>query len=262
MALHDHNRIDRHGASLRVLVLRQRPHHVSPLPGLTDSGQGQMGFERSIAWREPMVNQTLLEPGGKCLELLGTVGDSDPDNLRSLEARKRAQTLQHDGEWTGSCDRFTGRDLGQGDLCRSYLPQKAQRKVQVGGLDPPHPCTGGLKALLGIDYSLVQCRGQLDGNKNLMLLGQSRNRCRRRRFNAACAARKRIPSRPASDPNISLRCNGPPESASAMNTRPTGFSGVPPAGPAIPVTPSPTSAPALSRMPAAMASATSALTAP
>jgi TrmH family RNA methyltransferase len=45
-------------------------------------------------------------------------------------------------------------------------------------------------------------------------------------------------------------------------TRPTGFSGVPPVGPAMPVVETPTSTPRARRTPAAMAAATSALTAP
>ena len=48
----------------------------------------------------------------------------------------------------------------------------------------------------------------------------------------------------------------------AKQTSPTGFSSVPPPGPAMPVMPTPTSAPALARAPSASASATSAETAP
>jgi len=48
----------------------------------------------------------------------------------------------------------------------------------------------------------------------------------------------------------------------AMATVPTGFSGLPPSGPAMPVTPTPTSTPARDRRPSAMASATGSLTAP
>jgi hypothetical protein len=43
---------------------------------------------------------------------------------------------------------------------------------------------------------------------------------------------------------------------------PTGLSGVPPSGPAMPVTPMPMSAPDLDRIPSAMAAATGSLTAP
>jgi hypothetical protein len=47
-----------------------------------------------------------------------------------------------------------------------------------------------------------------------------------------------------------------------MNTRPTGFSGVPPSGPAMPVTATPTSTPAAFSAPAAIAAAVSSDTAP
>ena len=48
----------------------------------------------------------------------------------------------------------------------------------------------------------------------------------------------------------------------ATKTRPTGFSGVPPSGPAMPVMPTPTSTPATRRAPAAIAAAISSETAP
>ncbi|HEX6868790.1 MAG TPA: hypothetical protein VF119_08280 [Candidatus Limnocylindrales bacterium] len=54
----------------------------------------------------------------------------------------------------------------------------------------------------------------------------------------------------------------PPASATAMYVRPTGFSAVPPSGPATPVTDTARSAPIRSRPPVAMATATWADTAP
>ena len=48
----------------------------------------------------------------------------------------------------------------------------------------------------------------------------------------------------------------------ATTTVPTGFSGEPPPGPAMPVTATATSAPARARMPSTIASATGSLTAP
>ena len=54
----------------------------------------------------------------------------------------------------------------------------------------------------------------------------------------------------------------PPGPSTATYTVPTGFCGVPPPGPAIPVVASPQSVPNMRRTPLAIARATSALTAP
>ena len=59
-----------------------------------------------------------------------------------------------------------------------------------------------------------------------------------------------------------MRTASPAGDESPMNTVPIGFSTLPPSGPAIPVIPIPSSAPAFSRAPRARASATFALTAP
>ncbi len=54
----------------------------------------------------------------------------------------------------------------------------------------------------------------------------------------------------------------PPACATLRQTIPTGFSGVPPSGPATPVMPTPTAAPNRSAAPSASAAATSGDTAP
>src|SRR5207244_1264284 len=84
--------------------------------------------------------------------------------------------------------------------------------------------------------------------------------CRLKRSSAAWEARYRIPSR--SPLNRWDRTTAVLLSARARYTRPTGFSFVPPVGPAMPVTARPRSAPLSSRTPSAMAWATSPLTAP
>src|SRR5262249_60810830 len=76
---------------------------------------------------------------------------------------------------------------------------------------------------------------------------------RRVRCSAAAVARARIASR---SPGISRSSASSPAGVEAwMYTSPTGFPGVPPPGPAIPVTEMPTSASSRSRPPAALAAA-------
>src|SRR5262245_16836306 len=83
---------------------------------------------------------------------------------------------------------------------------------------------------------------------------------RRTRWRAVTVARRRIDSRSPGKTKSTLRsARGP---AAWRYTRPTGFSSLPPPGPAIPVTASAISARRRSRAPAAIASAVSAETAP
>src|SRR5207244_8229696 len=62
--------------------------------------------------------------------------------------------------------------------------------------------------------------------------------------------------------NWNRRASTSPETATPMKTVPTGFPGVPPSGPAMPVMARPTGLPLRAQMPRAMASAQGALTAP
>src|SRR5436190_2513863 len=85
-------------------------------------------------------------------------------------------------------------------------------------------------------------------------------RRRRTRWRAATAARRRIACRSAwATKSTATESSG---LDACRNTRPTGFSALPPPGPAIPVAEIPTSALSRSRMPCAIASAASAETAP
>src|SRR2546429_5459731 len=77
---------------------------------------------------------------------------------------------------------------------------------------------------------------------------------------ASCEACQRMASR--SPGKRTLRSFIPPACDNAMCTVPTGFSSLPPPGPAIPVIPTPSVLPTLRRMPSASAMATSLLTAP
>ena len=77
---------------------------------------------------------------------------------------------------------------------------------------------------------------------------------------AACEAWNFTISRPPTNRNVRTRV--PAVADAAMQTVPTGFSAVPPSGPAIPVTPTPMSTRERDLMPSAIAVATGSLTAP
>jgi hypothetical protein len=81
---------------------------------------------------------------------------------------------------------------------------------------------------------------------------------------AACDAWNLIISRPPTKLNVRTRVSMPPlrAHADAIATMPTGFSGVPPPGPATPVMPTARSLRAMRAIALAMASATGSLTAP
>src|SRR3954452_14697770 len=85
-------------------------------------------------------------------------------------------------------------------------------------------------------------------------------RSARRRWSAVTVARTR--TCPRSPGRSSMRASDPSGPAACRWTSPTGFSGVPPSGPATPVTATATSAPSRARAPAAIAAAVSADTAP
>src|SRR5207237_1058672 len=85
-------------------------------------------------------------------------------------------------------------------------------------------------------------------------------RRRRTRWRADAAARRRTVSRSAG--RLKSAPSSPSGPCACTYTRPTGFSGVPPPGPATPVTDTATSTPRRERAPEAIAAAVSAETAP
>src|SRR3984893_14473609 len=135
-----------------------------------------------------------------------------------------------------------------------------------------HPCDAGAAEAGG--HRWAQRRADLrnlgarplvriDGNKQTRHAVFSVSQ-RRIMSIAACDAWNLTISRPPTKLNVLTRVSHAPSciQAAAIMTVPTGFSGVPPEGPAIPVTPTARSLPEMRRTLVAIASATGSLTAP
>jgi acetoin utilization deacetylase AcuC-like enzyme len=131
------------------------------------------------------------------------------------------------------------------------------------------PSSVGREAIAELRAELTKADSSLSA-----FVGDAPRRQRRMRPLARSSARQTSRTR-ANPPNAAARwiifrspkstrsrSNRPPGWATAQWTSPTGFSGVPPVGPAMPVMARATSAPQARRAPSAMAAATSALTAP
>src|SRR5207253_228994 len=141
------------------------------------------------------------------------------------------------------------------------LADEAHREVHALGRNPSEACGRGsvfnTLPQLGAEftYAPFQVAVELDGNEEPHTTSM-----RRTMSSAACDAWNLTCSRPPM--NLNVRDRRAAAVTAAMATVPTGFSAVPPPGPAMPVTPTPTSTPARDRMPSAIACATNSLTAP
>src|SRR5438105_8734116 len=171
-----------------------------------------------------------------------------------LGRRRGRPQLAHDGR---ELDRGPVSEEGDGD-------------VQVAAWDGAHFVQGLLLPRLdGIEHRLRQAQGDEEAQAliapNASRAGHAassrlRDSRRRTRWSAPTAARDRIATR--SPGKLDSRPTPPSGPSAWRYTSPTGFSAVPPPGPAMPVTATATSAPSRSRAPRAIASATSADTAP
>jgi hypothetical protein len=114
------------------------------------------------------------------------------------------------------------------------FPQEAQGQVQVFGFDPRDALTRqrALHALLHHRHAMFGVVLQQHREKQTHHNSSSRSIT-----SAACDARHftslRLPMKRCSATRV------PPGDATAIYTKPTGFSGVPPVGPAMPVVPMP-----------------------
>src|SRR4029077_1500996 len=156
------------------------------------------------------------------------------------------------------------------ELRHRTVPEEGQRDVQVVAGDRPAPVdVVGLpvgqrvERLLGETESTEQARTLTAVHASRELHAASSRVCCKRRLSrcrAVTVARRRIDSR-SPGKTKSAPCDRAGVCAWRY-TSPTGFSALPPPGPAIPVTETETSAPSRALAPAAIASAASAETAP
>src|SRR5579862_5254129 len=131
--------------------------------------------------------------------------------------------------------------------------------MQVRNLRPGNlrPKRGLLQFRLCLLHGVLNFNGNIDGNERAHHFLRS---SRRTASSAYCEAKNLNVSRSKVS---TCRCTAVPLAvANPIYTNPTGFSGVPPVGPAIPVVLIPKSAPAPLRTPSAISFATGSLTAP
>src|SRR5438046_2612456 len=140
------------------------------------------------------------------------------------------------------------------------VSEKPQRDVQVLGLDPgepghePHEITLDFAQIF---FPFVRDHERDEGSDH----ATPAPRLRRTRSSAKKVARAMMSPREPPKRKRSAASPSPAEE-NPRKQRPTGFSGVPPSGPAIPVVETEQEAPRRSRAPRAISFATSALTAP
>src|SRR6266550_333742 len=156
------------------------------------------------------------------------------------------------------------------ELLHRTVPEEGQRDVQVVPSDRPScpdvlglPLPQRVERLLGEAEAAEQARAFTALHASGEVHADSSRVCcksRRRRWSAVTVARRRIEFRSPGKTKSALR---EPSGPSAWRkTRPTGFSSLPPPGPAMPVTATETSARSRFRAPTAIAAAVSADTAP
>lgn len=204
------------------------------------SGDGYVGHERPVAsgFRQP-VNT-------------GTEAASHPDRAVVEAARFRDPEL----EGKSAVRRPCGIKDHEG-VFRVKLTEEPDRKVKVLAADPARSRTVGENLWVPCFKGIEGAWGQEQGGKQPHWSSlRSCSRTPSAQETAASLTESRVP------PNRQVPdvVRGPLHAA--IHTVPTGFSRVPPEGPAIPVTETPQWVPNTSRTPRAMATATSPLTAP
>src|SRR5262245_9275389 len=212
--------------------------------------------------RESALGEGVGHAGLQRPRLQRALGHADPEDARALEAREGADAVERDVEWGAAGPRLVQRGGGLGQTVLGLVAEELQGNVEVlrrhpghRGPERPEPLDGGRDAL-------AQVVGKEDGDERADHAGA--DSARRSRSSAACEDCHFTASRPPGNRKRRTSMRGPSASgtAAAMNTVPTGLVGVPPSGPAIPVPAIPHGDPEIRQMPAAIASATGALTAP
>src|SRR5580692_4128946 len=187
-----------------------------------------------------------------------------PGHSRAPFVREKSQTAKAHLDRLGQTNR---RERGIDRIEHRPVPVADKLKSDVHALRPNPTRAAALRAqsLNQLAERAPRPFGKIESDEQAhdaqLRPQEAVRKYRRTASRAACVACWRIRSRsPPGKRNAHSR--GPRSSAKPTWTKPTGFSGVPPPGPAIPVIPTPSVAPARFRMPSARARAASGLTAP
>src|SRR5712692_474558 len=243
--------------------VRQRRLQPRPLPEADDRQMGQPGPLLALVDSQTLQTalQILGEPGRLAAEI---AQDQHPD------APGLAVALRHEADrarGSGGLEQCAEDRL---ELLHRTVPEEGQRDMQVVPRDRPArvdvlglPFRQRVERPIGEAEAAEQARAFMtfDASREIHT-DSSRVCCRRRRsrWRAVTVARRLMEFRSPGKTKSALR--EPSGPSACRKTRPTGFSSLPPPGPAMPVTATATSAPSRSRAPAAIAAAVSAETAP
>src|SRR5262245_2963287 len=243
--------------------LRQRGTEPRPLSETDDRQMREPGTPLALVHPEP------LEPA---LEVVREPrrGSADVPQHEHSDASRFSIALRHEPDRAGGCGGLAQRredglqlrqrpvsEEGKGDM--QLLPGDAAAPVDVRVL----PATQSVERLVmeakateqACSLTTFEAIGQSQTDSSRLCCKSRRTRC-----SAVTVARRRIDSRSPGKTKSALRSACGP--AVWRYTSPTGFPSLPPAGPAIPVTASATSAWRRLRAPVAIAAAVSAETAP
>src|SRR5262245_57073974 len=256
-----------HGAEARGRRLRQRaaqrrPGLVTPAPLVEDATDRDMRMPGALLPGEAALREGIGHTGLQRPRLQRALGHADPEDAGALEAREGADAVERDVERAAAGPRLVQRGSGLGQTVLGLVAEELQGDVEVLRRHPGHRGPERPERLDGGRDALAQVVGKEDRDERADHAGD--DSARRSRSSAACEDCHFTASRPPGKRNRRTSMRGPsdPGTAAAMYTVPTGFAGVPPSGPAMPVTAIPHGEPDMRQMPAAIASATGALTAP
>src|SRR2546421_251683 len=228
--------------------------------------------DRQVGKPLPLLRLVDPEMLQTALQILGETGGLAAEILQHQhpDAPGLAVALRHQPDRASGSGGLAQCDEDRLELLHRAVSEKGQRDVQVVPSDRPAlRDVRGLPLLQRVEcpireaeaaeqaraFTALHASGQVHADSSRVC-----SKSRRRRWSAVMAARRRTEPRSPGKTKSALR--EPPGPSTCRKTRPTGFSSLPPSGPAMPVTATATSAPSRSRAPAAIAAAVSADTAP
>src|SRR6185503_2607573 len=197
------------------------------------------------------------EPGLQAPHGERALRHAHPEDARPFEPRECAQAMQPQEEGLDCARGMLQRAERGGQPLLALLAQEREREVQIGPRDPGHCPTERAQPIHLGRHRIARLGAE--GNRDEGPRHQARS-ARRSISSAAWADCHFTASRPPANRN--RRTSTPAGDATPTKTVPTGFSGDPPSGPAMPVMATPQAVPPMRQAPRAMASATGALTAP
>src|SRR5262245_47939859 len=219
---------------------------------LADAADRQVRLERPVGAAEARVLERALDRARQLHQPVAALREAEPQPARLARRGERAGRPERGAEGGDAAGRRPHRRRGAASAGLAEVAEEAEGEMQVVGLHPRHAVALGPQRLDHRGRAALDRRRREHGDEDAhqaalaalrashqSRLGSSGNpwSWRRTRSSAVWALRSRTVARlPA---NRKVLTASPRGEATAMNTVPTGFSVVPPSGPAIPVMPTP-----------------------